>query len=192
MTRSNERTKTTRSEFILSLWRQLGSTTVGEGELEVILEAVREYFGEEAVDSPASIARLLADAGAQLRHQEVLDFDGRWRERQLYELFRPEEIQLDDVSGALETVSRIEALQKEFEVGQDQTGLHHLRYFVKSLRDDLRLVAQAKSGEPKKRLLAEEVSEWLFIWLGNPKIFPEWIELRLQSPAFIQNFGGKD
>src|SRR5882724_7816962 len=71
----------TSHESIIEEWEDLDCESVGARELEQIQEVLREMFGEGACDSPASIARTLADEGAVLRHPEVFDYDTQWRER---------------------------------------------------------------------------------------------------------------
>src|SRR6267142_7178919 len=71
----------TRHDLIIEVWEDLDCDSVGARELEQIQEALRERFGEGAQDSPASIARTVADEGAVLRHPEVFDYDAKWRER---------------------------------------------------------------------------------------------------------------
>ena len=69
----------TKRDLIIEVWERLDCETVGARELEAIAEAVRGRFGEGAEESPAIVARLLADEGAELRHAEVLEADARWR-----------------------------------------------------------------------------------------------------------------
>src|SRR6266508_2157384 len=40
-------------------------------------------FGPGSEESPAAIARVLADEGAELRHPEVIELDARWREAKI-------------------------------------------------------------------------------------------------------------
>ena len=70
MPRSNRNVRT-RHELILKVWNRLGSADVGRRELRQIQQAIGERFGEGAVDSPAAIARILADEGAELRRQSA-------------------------------------------------------------------------------------------------------------------------
>jgi len=84
--KADRESRKTKRDLIIELWEALDCESVGARELEQIQNAVAEKFGEGAVDSPASIARVLADEGAVLRHPEVLDFDTKWRERNLSEL----------------------------------------------------------------------------------------------------------
>ena len=72
----------TKRDLIIEVWERLDCETVGARELDEIIGAVHERFGAGAVESPAQVARLLADEGAELRHAEVLEADARWRARE--------------------------------------------------------------------------------------------------------------
>src|ERR1700704_5519155 len=78
MTRTISKARTKR-ELIVTAWDDLGRIKVGASELRKIQSAVRDQFGAGAVESPAAIARVLADEGAELRHPEVIELDARWR-----------------------------------------------------------------------------------------------------------------
>jgi len=70
-------------ELILNAWEELDCESVGRKELEQLQQSILEVLGEAAVDSPAAIARIVADEGAHLRHPEVLEYDSEWRQQQL-------------------------------------------------------------------------------------------------------------
>src|ERR1700686_3248028 len=73
----------TKHDLIVEAWDRLGRTAIGEAELREIQRSVRSEFGRRADESPAAIARVLADKGAELRHPEVIEFDARWREAKI-------------------------------------------------------------------------------------------------------------
>jgi len=54
-----------RHDLIVEVWEDLDCESVGARELEQIQRALREKFGAGALTSPASIARTVADEGAQ-------------------------------------------------------------------------------------------------------------------------------
>src|SRR5713226_7754818 len=82
MTRTISKARTKR-ELIITAWDDLGRIRVGASELRKIQSSIHDQFGAGAVESPAAIARVLADAGAELRHPEVIEFDARWREAKI-------------------------------------------------------------------------------------------------------------
>src|SRR5713226_9727458 len=73
----------TKRELAIEVWNGLPRAAVGQNELREIQRAIAKRFGEGAVDSPAAIARLLADEGAELRHPEIIEFDAHWRQAQI-------------------------------------------------------------------------------------------------------------
>ena len=59
-------------DLIIEVWEKLDCESVGKAEILAIETVVRDRFGDQAVDSPMITARLLADEGAELRHQEIM------------------------------------------------------------------------------------------------------------------------
>ncbi len=124
--------------------------------------------------SPASVARKLADQGAQLVHPDVLNADVRWRSARL---FTAEELNFDTLTAA---VAWMENLAR----GNDRP-----REAVLSLKRELDLVVASSRTVEKDRRLAAEVAQWLTVWLQSPQIFADWFELRQNTAEFRQLFG---
>src|SRR2546430_1361229 len=103
--RSNARTK---DELVIEVWEQLDCESVGAKELEAIQDAVRDRFGAGAVESPAAIARTLADEGAVLRHPEVIEYDAGWRERSFQKTHLPETAIFDSLKEAADSIKRLD------------------------------------------------------------------------------------
>ena len=72
----NSRTK---NDLIIEVWEKLDCENIGAKEITAIEDAVREKYGDDAVDSPMIIARLLADEGAELRHAEIMELEVKRR-----------------------------------------------------------------------------------------------------------------
>jgi len=166
---------TTKDQLILEVWKNTGSDIVSAPELESIQQALSERFGSES--SPASIARVLADDGARLRHPEILQSDTRWREQQYF--FTPDDLAFDSVDAAF---GFIEKLQQ----AHDQPSL---RQSVLQIKQELDLLVAMPMAPPKRRAVAREAAQWLTIWLQNPQIFPEWLDLRRSTAEFQELFG---
>src|SRR5205085_10324109 len=113
----------TKRDLIIEVWERLDCETVGARELEEIIGAVRARFGAGAVESPAQVARLLADEGAELRHAEVLEADARWRARDPYEAMFRNVLKFADFAQAAASLKRRENLRPEFARKKDQAGL---------------------------------------------------------------------
>src|SRR5437763_1278839 len=96
--------------LVIEVWEHLDCETVGARELEAVAEAVRERFGEGAVESPAAIARLLADEGAELRHSEVLAADAHWRAADPYEAMFRNVLKFSTFGEAAASIRRLDNL----------------------------------------------------------------------------------
>jgi hypothetical protein len=154
--------------LIIEVWERTGRDVVGAGELSLIQDALVERFG--SVSSPAAIARVLADHGARLGHPEILQADSRWREQQ--HLFTPDDLAFDTIDAAMAFIEKLQRLP--------QTP--SLRQSVQQIKQELDLVAN-------KRAVAREASQWLTVWLQNPQIFTEWLDLRRSTVEFQELFG---
>jgi hypothetical protein len=184
---TNKQGAKTRQELIIEVWRHLGGESVGAHELEQIQRSLVQTFGEGAVESPATIARTLADEGASLRHPEILDCDTAWRERLAIDQHFPEPVNFSNLRAAAVTIERFDDLRKQFKQARDEVGQERLRGFALKFKRELQLLSRSKVGE-RERLESEEMVQWLTVWLQDADIFPDWLSLRLRSPEFVKKF----
>jgi hypothetical protein len=167
-----------REQLIIDLWAETGKDSAGAAELELIHHTLVERLGAQGRESPASIARTLADQGVLLEHPEILETDARWREREVLALFTSEELNFTTIDDATAWVEKLAA----------RPDPAKLRTFVLQLKTELELVAKSMQVPLPDRLLALEVGHWLAVWLQNPAIFADWLVLRRQSPDFQARF----
>ena len=154
----------------------MGKEILGAAELGQIQEALAERFGSEA--SPASIARVLADQGARLGHPEILQADTRWRERQQH-FFTPDDLAFDSIDSANAFIQKIQ-----------QAPLQpSLRQSVLQIKNELDVLVTLPNVPANRRAVARETAQWLTVWLQNPEIFAEWLDLRRSTTEFQELFG---
>ena len=170
-----------KTQIIIDIWEELGKETVGAEELDVIQRAVVQRLGNDAAVSPASIARTLADHGARLGHPEILLAAANWHERRLCEWFNEQDLTFETLEDAMVLIGKIEELRGKVE-------LEPLRQTVRQIKGELELLARNRRTIFKTRELAEEVAQWLTVWLQNPQIFSEWLELRRSTAEFRERF----
>jgi hypothetical protein len=161
---------------------------VGARELAQIQQALREKFGEGAVESPAAIARTVADEGAVLRHPEVFDCDLSWREQNLDGRSFQQVLDFSGLPTAFASMVKVEEKRLELQTIEDTKGQAELRDIVTSARKDLLLRARSKINDEDRREEAKEISQWLTVWLQAPKLFSDWLDLRRRSPEFRKKF----
>ena len=184
---TRRRTKTKR-DLIVEVWENLDCESVGARELEEIQQAICARFGEGAVESPASIARTLADEGAILRHPEVMECDARWRERKFPELLFQEALDFQGLTESFASMKRLESLRIELDREGNHEELRRLTEAVQSSRENFLLLWKSPIVSATKRAEASEIAEWLGVWLKQPGIFADWIELRRRSGDFVERF----
>lgn len=170
----------TKYQIIVDIWERMEKDVVGAPELELIQQAIAVRFG--TILSVSAIARTLADHGARLGHPDVLAADLSWRERS--SLFTSADLTFDSVDAANALIEKIECLRQQFE--NDKPMLEHLRHSVQQIKNELDVLAASEKGGHK--ILAGEAAQWLTIWFQNPQIFPEWLELRRNTPEFRERF----
>ncbi|HLL74510.1 MAG TPA: hypothetical protein VK421_04545 [Pyrinomonadaceae bacterium] len=186
---SSEWKSRTKRDLVIEVWERLDCETVGEEELESIFEAVRGRFGEGALESPASVARMLADEGAELRHAEVLEMDARWRTADPYEAMFRNVLRFADFDQAAASIKRLDNLRRQFERKKDAEGLRRVRETALKGKQRAQMIAGNKAVDARKRAEKEEIANWFTVWLQTPEIFDDWLALRRRSADFLARFG---
>lgn len=169
-----------KDDLIIEVWEKLDCENVGRPEIEAITEAVRGRFGEQAVDPPMMIARLLSDEGAELRHSEIMDLHIEFYSEIPYEAEFRNLFKMDDLHSSLSSIRNLENLRRKFTADDDPSGLRQIRE---------RAIAVKKELEHRQLAKSAEAAEWLTLWLQSPEIFEQWIKHRLASADFISRFG---
>ena len=188
----------TKRELAIAVWSRLQRPAVGEHELRQIQRAIARRFGAGAVDSPAAIARLLADEGAELRHPEVIEFDANWRQAQVeqsaadfagFERFataRPLRLKQAEA-----LIRKFEKVRRKFERAADAQALASLRDEAANARQTVQSLGKSQRLTQRNRDEQIEIAEWLSVWIRTPALFEEWLELRKRSTDFRHRFMAK-
>lgn len=183
----------TKRDLMIEVWEELDCDSVGASELEAVIEAVRERFGDGAVDSPASTARLLADEGAELRHAEILAMDVHWRTQDPYEPMFRNVVKFSNFEEAAATIRRLENLRKQFARKGDREGTRRVVDAALKGKQRAQMISRNAKVAERKREEKAEMAEWFTVWLNQPEIFEDWLALRRRSKDFRERFGeGKE
>jgi hypothetical protein len=179
----------TRRELIIEVWEKLDCESVGTLELEKISAEVKKRFGEGAVDSPAAMARILADEGAELRHHEVLEQDFRWRANNIYDALFRNVLKFSTLEEAAGSIRKLDNLRRQFEKKNDRIGLNLVRQTALKGKKRAQMMENSSRISERKRFEKGEIAQWFSIWLNSPELFEEWLELRQKSAEFKERFG---
>ena len=191
----DQRHSGSKQEFIVAEWHRLGGKAIGRKELRAIQRALHKEFGAGALESPARIARVLADEGAELRHPEVIEFDANWRARQVAEetaKFRDLEPFMEAkplrLNEAESVIKKLERARQSSSHNEDKVSLQRLRDIAMNAKQTAQLLANDSTLDQTYRYEQEEIAQWLSVWLQTPTLFDDWLDLRRRSPDFRKKF----
>ncbi len=183
-----------RNELIVTIWKRLGGNRVGRRELRTIRNELMKRIGG-AAQSPASIARVLADEGAELKHPEVIEFDAKWREAAIEaegNRFKKLSLILSEaplsIEKAEQLIRELEAHRQKLSESGDREGLQRLRSIAIEARESAQMLSKDHAVTDLVRRERKEVWRWLGIWLQTPELFDQWLELRKRSSEFREMF----
>lgn len=182
----------TKTDLIIEKWEDLDCESVGEKEIVAIEDAVRDRFGQRAVDSPMVIARLLADEGAELRHSEIMAlYLARAEEPPPHDAALRNLFDTIDLDRTERSLKKAENLRRKLQKENDKDGLRLLSDDAIEAKSAAQKSAKDKRLTEKERSVKAEAAEWLTLWLQSPELFENWIKLRRASKAFKAAFGSK-
>ena len=182
----------------MELWLERGRPPIDAQFLENVQRKLAER-SEDSAMSPGSVARFLADKGAEFRHPEIIESDVRWRESRLKtrmdkfaaieHLSSGARLNLEE-AGAL--IGKMEKLRQEFERDSDDTRLEELRTLAADARQRAESMGKNHKLDEAIRIEQSEIAEWLKVWLQTPILFENWLELRRRSEEFRKKFPGNN
>ena len=182
----------TKTDLIVEKWEELDCESVGAKEIVAIEKAVRERFGERAVDSPMITARLLADEGAELRHGEIMKlYLDRAEEAPTHDAALRNLFDLADLDRVERSLKKAENLRKKLKSENDKEGLRLLREEAIEAKSTAQAAAKSKNLSDDQRSIHTEAAEWITLWLQSPELFENWVKMRKASKNFKTAFGGK-
>lgn len=108
-------------------------------------------------------------------------------------------VQIGDFSGGAEdrlfSLASLAALAAELRQAQAQlaagqqagdiAAVARLRQAARRARARALRVANHRRAQPQKRAAAQEMADWLLLWLEMPEAFFEWLELRQRTIEYI-------
>ncbi len=195
MAMGDQRQPRSKQESIIAEWLRLGAKAIGRKELRTIQRALHKEFGEGAIESPAKIARVLADEGAELRHPEVIEFDAKWREEKIEKetskfrgLERFPNAKPVRLHEAESLIKKLEQARQSSERNEDKVSVQSLREIAINARQAAELLANDSTLHQTQRDEQAEIAQWLVVWLQTPSLFDDWLDLRRRSPDFRKKF----
>jgi hypothetical protein len=84
--------------------------------------------------------------------------------------------------GELEaTLREMLTVYEESVASGDRQRARYCRKQVIAAKDKAKFASQNARTPPEKQAAKREMLEWMMVWLENPPVFPEWVELRKRA-----------
>jgi hypothetical protein len=80
---------------------------------------------------------------------------------------------IDELESSLRELSRVYEIRPELR--------RYCRDRVIAAKDRARWAARNVRADESKRRMKAEMVEWMLVWLDDPALFPEWVQLRRQA-----------
>jgi len=181
----------TKRDLMIEVWEKLDCESIGAKEIIAIEDAVRERFGQRAVDSPMRIARLLADEGAELRHSELMNLYVERAEDRPYDAALNNLFDLSDLDKLQSSLRKAENLRRKLKKDNDAVGLRLLNKNAVETKALARKKSTDTSLSAAEKSIHAEAVEWITLWLQSPELFENWINMRRANKDFKRAFGGQ-
>ena len=181
----------TKEDLVIEVWEALDCESVGAREILAIENEVRDVFGENAVDMPMRLARMVADEGAELRHSEIMELDVKRRTADPFKQFFKTIFTDTGLETTLASIRKVDELRRRIEKDPEEKPLMRtLRETAVGAKERCRVAAAGPTGRTQRE--ASEAARWITIWLESPDIFENWVNLRQASDEFKALFPDKE
>jgi hypothetical protein len=118
----------------------------------------------------------------------VLELDARRRSTDPYEAMFRNVLKFADFKQAAASLRHLENLRRQFVRANDQTGIRRVRETALKGKQRAQMIAGNKNVDQRKRAEKAEIARWFTIWLEQPEIFQDWLDLRRRSQEFRERF----
>lgn len=72
----------------------------------------------------------------------------------------------------------MEAAYQSANAAGDRERVTQCRKAVIQAKDHARLAARSPKASSERKVMKEEMAEWMLVWLENPAVFPAWVKIR--------------
>ena len=84
---------------------------------------------------------------------------------------------------------RLDDLWRGFRAGEQRAQAERVLEVARLGLQRARMIAGNKRVSAARRAEKEEIRQWFRVWLENPEVFFDWLEVRKQAPDFMEKFG---
>lgn len=173
----------TKKEAILEIAEGLGIEKITPAELEQIRRQLIAKFGPSAKTSADYIAQVLSAAGLRVVLAAEADTEGQYEE-EFHDLLHFATLEEAEIC-----LMRLDELWRKFRSEGKRAAAERVLEVARLGRRRAEMIARNPRVEAHKRDQKQEILEWFRIWLETPDTFFDWLNLRKQSPEYVNRFG---
>ena len=177
--------RVSRKHLILEYRERQHLESAGLRELRGIQNALREQLAPSKAPSLSYIAAVLREAGTRV------DCEDRYADPVIPEPYRGRlegVLHFHDFAAAENSIRVLDAAWRDYRATADREGAELARKLA--LRGRLR--AESLASNPRvergRREEKQEIAQWFAVWLENPDLFFDWLDLRKRTDDFRERF----
>lgn len=177
--------RTSRKQLILACREQQNLESVSLRELRRIQDDLRGRLAPAKAPSLSYIASVLRETGVRV------DYEDRYADPLIPERYRSRlegVLHFHDLAAAENTIRVLDAARRDFRAAADQQGGQLARRLALRGRQRAESLAANPRVDGRKRQEKREIANWFAVWLENPDLFFDWLDLRKRADDFRRAF----
>ncbi len=172
----------TKKELILETAQEIGAQQYTMAEIDQLRRRLIAEHGEEGKTGNDYIADVLKQAGFKVLLSLQEDAEDQYEE-EFEDLLHFKTLEDAEVS-----IMRLDELMRKFRAHQEPAAAERVLNVGRLGKRRAEMIARNRKVEPHKRAEKEEIASWFRIWLENPDVFFDWLDVRKQSADFQAKF----
>jgi len=177
--------RVSRKRLILDCWEHQHLESAGLRELRRIQNELRERLAPSKAPSLSYIAAVLREAGTRV------DYEDRYADPVIPERYRGRlegVLHFHDLGAAENSIRLLDAAWREYRGTADRDGAEVARKLALRGRQRAESLAANPRVDAGKREEKREIAQWFAVWLENPDLFFDWLDLRKRADDFRERF----
>jgi hypothetical protein len=171
-----------KKELILQTAQEIGAQRFTLAEIDQLRRKLMAEHGEDAKTGNDYIADVLKSAGFKVALTLQEEAEDQYEE-EFEDLLHFKTLEDAEVS-----IMRLDELMRKFQTHGERAAVERVLNVARLGKRRAEMIARNPKVEKAKRAEKEEISGWFRIWLENPDVFFDWLDVRKQSAEFKGKF----
>lgn len=174
-----------KKQVILDYHEQLRFESIGFRELRRIQNELRGRFAAVKAPSLSYIASVLRESGVRVEYED------RYADPVIPERCRgrlEDVLHFHDLAATEKAIRALDAAWRDYNAAADREGVEVARKLALRGRQRAESLAANQRVDVGKRREKREIASWFAVWLENPDLFFDWLDLRKRADDFRAAF----